>query len=154
MSKSPWHLLTAFHLIVMELKEPFAVYIAATNLESHMIVDMLNANGIAAFADEDQSGVSLWAFGTISQFHKPRVWIEKSASKEAAQIILDFEERKRQHQNPDGGDDTIEAKCEECGRTTIFPDSLNGTTQECSHCRAFVDVGEFAWDEDLGEPEA
>ncbi len=137
----------------MELKEPFAVYIAATNLESHMIVDMLKAKGIAAFADEDQSGLSLWAFGTISQFHKPRVWIEKSATEAAARLILDFEERKRQRQNPDGGDDEIEVTCEECGRLTVFPGSLNGTTQECSHCRAFVDVGEFAWDDDFGECE-
>jgi hypothetical protein len=135
----------------MELKEPFAVYTAATNLEAHMIVDMLKANGIAAFADEDQSGVSLWAFGTISQFHKPRVWIEKSACTEAARLILDFEERKRQRQNPDDRADAIKVECEECGKTSTFPGSLNGTTQECSHCGAFVDVGEFRWDDDLGE---
>ena len=29
----------AAHLIVMELKEPIVAYIAATNLESHLIVD-------------------------------------------------------------------------------------------------------------------
>jgi hypothetical protein len=138
----------------MQLKEPIVAYIAATNLESHMIVDMLNASGIAALADEDQSGVSLWAFGTISQFHKPRVWIEKSASEEAARLILDFEERKRQRQYPEDDGGEIEVQCEGCGRTTNFPRSLNGTTQECSHCRAFVDVGEFQWDDDLGEPEA
>ena len=138
----------------MELKEPTVVYIAATNLESHMIVHMLNANGIAAFADEDQSGLSLWAFGTISQFHKPRVWIEKSATEAAARLILDFEERKRQRQNPDDGGGEIKVQCEECGKTTTFPSSLNGTTQECSHCGAFVDVGEFTWEDDPGEPEA
>jgi hypothetical protein len=137
----------------MDLKEPFAVYTAAGNLEAHMIAEMLNANGIAAFADEDQSGVSLWAFGTISQFHKPRVWVEKSATADAARLIVDFEDQKRNRRNPGDSDGEIEVECEECGKTTTFPESLNGTTQECSHCHAYVDVGEFEWDDQIGEAE-
>ena len=138
----------------MDLKEPCAVYTAATNLEACLIAEMLNANGIVAFADEDQSGVSLWAFGTISQFHKPQVWVEKMASDEAAQLILGFEEQKRQRQDAGDGDGQIEVVCEECGKTTFFSSALNGTTQECSHCHAFVDVGEFEWDDDFGEADS
>ena len=137
----------------MDLKDPIVIYTAAGNLEAQMIADMLNAKGIAAFAEEDQSGVSLWAFGTISQFHKPRVYVEQAASEAAARIIADFEEQKRRRQNPGDGEGEIDVVCEECGEQTSFPASLNGTTQNCSHCQAFVDVGEFAWDEDLGEAE-
>jgi hypothetical protein len=135
----------------VDLKDPIVVYAAAGNLEAQMIADMLNAKGIAAFAEEDQSGVSLWACGTISQFHKPRIYVEKAASEAAARIIADFEEQKWQRQYPSDGEGRFEVVCEECGKQTTFPASLNGTTQNCSHCQAFVDVGEFAWDDDLGE---
>jgi hypothetical protein len=57
----------------MDLNDPFKVYTAATNLECHLIVEMLSANGIPAIAETDDSGASLWAFGTITQFHQPNV---------------------------------------------------------------------------------
>jgi len=135
----------------MEFKEPFLAYTAATNLEAHMLVAMLTANGIPAHAVEDQSGVSLWAFGTISQFHKPNVWIDKSTTEMAAQLIRQFEESKQKRDNPGVSTGEIHVECEECGKTTIFPDTLDGTTQDCSHCHAYVDVGELAWDEDVDE---
>ena len=28
---------------------------------------------------------------------------------------------------------------------------LDGTTQECRHCHAYIDVGDLAWDDDFGE---
>ena len=84
----------------MEFKEPFKLYTAESNIEAHTIVGILNAEGVAAFAEEDQSGVSLWGFGRISQFHQPNVWIEKSTSKQAAELIRRFEEKKRETREP------------------------------------------------------
>lgn len=138
----------------MKFKEPFVVYTAASNLEAHIIVDMLDSNGIAALAVEDQSGVSLWWFGTISQFHKPKIWVERSTAVKAKQLIQQFEQRNREREKP--GTSTaadIQVQCEECGKTTVFPGSLDGSIQECSHCGSFVDVGELGWDEDFGEPD-
>ena len=43
----------------MDFKKPVVVYTAATNIEAHLIVDMLLANGVPAHVIEDQSGVSL-----------------------------------------------------------------------------------------------
>ena len=137
----------------MEFQEPFKLYTAASNIEAHMIVEMLGADGIAAFAEEDQSGVSLWAFGRISQFHQPNVWVEKSTARNAAELIRRFEETKRERENHDTSQGEIPVECEACGERSSFPESLNGTTQVCSHCDAFVDVGELDWDEDFGEPE-
>ena len=137
----------------MEFKEPIAVYTAANNLEAHMIVAMLNTNDVPAVADEDQSGVSLWAFGTISQFHQPKVWVEKSTAQAATQLILRFEEKNRERKNPSTSTGEVQGRCDECGMTSVFPDSLNGTVQECSHCCAYVDVvvGEPEEDEDFSE---
>ncbi len=50
----------------MDFKQPVVVYTAATNMEAHLILQMLHANGIPAHAVEDQSGVSLWGAGTIT----------------------------------------------------------------------------------------
>ena len=116
-----------------------------------MLVAMLVANGIPAHAVEDQSGVSLWQFGTISQFHKPNVWIDKPTMEKAAELIRQFEEGRQKRDNPGVSTGEIRVEYEECGKITIFPDALDGTTQECSHCHAYVDVGELAWDEDVDE---
>ena len=137
----------------MEFKQPVKLYTDATNVEAHMIVAMLHANGIPAQAVEDQSGVSLWMGGTISQFHAPNIWADKSTSEEATRLIRQFEDDKREHANPGAGKGEIQVECEECGKTTMFPDTLIGTTQNCSHCDAFIDVGELPWNEHFGVPD-
>ena len=125
----------------MEFTDPVIVYTAASNVEAHLVVDLLHANGVPAHAVEDQSRVSLWAFGTISQNHKPNVWVDKATVQEAAALIQAFEEQRRQRKHPGQGSGEIQVRCEECGETTMFRNSLDGTTQECSHCQAYVDVG-------------
>lgn len=138
----------------MDFQHPTVAYEAATNLEAHVIVEMLLANGIEALAVEDQSGVSLWSFGTISQFHKPKIWIEKENLTAVAQLIQEFEESKRQRNQPIEEPGDLEVVCEECGKATLFPAKLEGTLQECTHCDAYVDVGDLPWEDDFGEPEA
>lgn len=137
----------------MDFTQPIIVYSAATNVEAHLIVEMLHASGIPAYAVEDQSGVSLWAFGTISQFHKPNIWVDQATADSALQLIHAFEDKKQQREANAAGPGEIEAVCEECGKTTTFPGAMDGSTQECSHCHAYIDVGELPWDEDFGTPE-
>lgn len=137
----------------MEFKDLRLVYTAATDLEAHLMVDMLKANGVPALAVEDQSGASLWMFGTNSQFHKPNVYVDKSTAETARQLIVDFEDRRREHHNPGTSTRDVQVKCEECGKATTFPDSLTGTVQECPFCRAYVDVGKLEWEEDFGQPD-
>ena len=136
----------------MGLKEPYRVYTAASNVEAQMIAVMLNSVGIESHAEEDRSGVSLWHMGTISQFHQPNVWVEKSMATRAAELIEEYEERRRERaelEKRGGGD--IHVECEECGQVSTFPKQLDGTTQECAHCRSYLDVGELDWGIDFGE---
>lgn len=137
----------------MDFKKPVIVYTAATNVEAQMIVEVLHANGIASHAVEDRSGVSLWVVGTISQFHQPNIWVDESTIQEAAGLIRDFEEEKRSRNTPVDGKGDIQVTCEDCGKSTSFPNSLEGTTQECRHCGAYVDVGDLPWEDDFGESE-
>jgi len=138
----------------MDLKDPVVVYTAASNLEAHVIVDMLTNNGISAHAVEDQSAVSLWQLGTISQFHKPKVWVDRSRAKDAAELIAEFEDKRNDRRQPATSDETISSQCEECMQASDFPAAQNGTTQDCPHCGAFMDVGDLKWDDaDFGVAE-
>ena len=133
----------------MDFPKPVIVYTAATNVEAHLIVSLLQADGVPAHAVEDQSGVSLWMFGTISQFHKPNIWVDESTVQHAADLIRAYEEKKRARNHPGQSSSQIPVICEGCGKTTTFPNSLDGTTQECSHCHAYVDVGALPSDDDV-----
>ncbi len=135
----------------MDFEKPVLVYTAATNVEAHLIVDLLHAHGVPAHAVEDQSGVSLWGMGTITQFHQPNIWVDQSTVQQAAELIREFEDKRRARNHPDQSSGEIPVVCDNCGKTTAFPKSLDGTTQGCSHCHAYVDVGDLPWDEDFGE---
>lgn len=129
----------------MNLKDPIVAYVAEGNIEAHQIVDWLRSNGINAYAVEDNSGASLWALGPISQFHKPKVWVDKSDSHKAGLLLVQFEVRKNARRKGLDTAPPIESTCEECGETSAFAASLNGTTQDCPKCHAYMDVGEFKW---------
>ena len=137
----------------MSFQEPFKVYVADNNIEAILVVNMLSAGGVIAYADEDQSGVSIQIFG--SSMYKPNVWIDKSMASKSLELIRAYEDKKREQGNRETNDCNvqIDVECEECGKTSEFAQALDGTTQECRHCHAYVDVGELDWDEDFGEPE-
>lgn len=138
----------------MQFKKPTVIFTAESNVECHLIVEILANAGIAAHAVEDTSGASLFAFGTLSQFHQPNVYVEESDSAKAKELIQQFEASKQsrlpKNKDPDGAGATITATCEECGKESQFPESANGTTEDCPHCSAYMDVGDLGWDEDFG----
>jgi len=133
----------------MEFTEPFKIYTADSNAEAIMIAEMLNSNGVPAFADQDQ----FWALGMLTQLHRSNVWVEKSTTHKAVELIRRFEQRKWQRTHSGPGTSQIHVQCEECGRISFFPDSLRGTIQDCSHCGAYVDVGELDWETETDDPE-
>lgn len=138
----------------MNLVDPVVAYIADNNYEASQVAHLLCTSDVEAFVDEDHSFVGLWAFGRLPQVHKPQVWIAKKDSQRAAELLREFDRQKevRSKKQPTGYCGDIEVVCEECGKTSTFNIKLNGTVQECRHCRGHVDVGEFEWPYD--DPEA
>ena len=112
---------------------------------------MLCENGVPAQAFE--KGTNPFEVATISGYAEPQVWVDETNFQKAAELIQEYEETKRAHRTSVEGSGVIEVICEDCGKATPFPGSLKGTTQECPHCRAFVDVGEIPWDDAFGIPE-
>lgn len=129
----------------MKFNKPVVVYTSENNMEAHMIVEMLNANDIDALADEDQSGIAMWAMGTIGQFHRPQVWIDTSDSVKAIALVKQFEVKRKQRMYPSVRDQAVtgmvDGTCEKCETTTKFSAALDGTIQDCPKCGQYVDVG-------------
>jgi hypothetical protein len=52
---------------------------------------------------------------------------------------------------------TVEATCEDCGKTSTWPATAMGTTEVCPHCGSYMDVPDPEDDEwsdvDFGKPE-
>ena len=138
-----------------DISDPFLAYTAAGNLEVHAVVMWLESNGVPAYAVEDNSGVSLFSLGTLSQFHQPQVFVNKSDGEKAAELIRQFESQQKELSPIEVGASILLAKCEKCGKSSEFSADLDGTTQNCPKCQAFMDVGTFDWPEDFdfGEEE-
>jgi hypothetical protein len=137
----------------MAIDHPVAVYSADNNLEAELLCTYLANNGIEAYPTWDESRVATWMFGNLSQLNNPQVWVDQTNVEAAAPLLVEYEgERKRRQSKVDASKASdaasIDVVCEECGKPTSFPASKNGTTQDCSHCGAFVDVGDeesFDW---------
>ena len=125
----------------MKFGKPIVVHISENNVEAHMVVKMLAANEIEALADEDQSGVSLWAMGTIGQSHRPQVWVDTLDSERATALVNEFEAKRKERLHPPVSDEAVDATCEQCEATTAFSAAVDGTIQDCPKCGAYVDVG-------------
>ncbi|WP_442511484.1 hypothetical protein SH528x_003165 [Novipirellula sp. SH528] len=131
------------------LEAPTLAYTANGNIEAHSVVTWLQSNGVRAYAVEDNSGVSLFAFGTISQSHKPQVFVDKSDLESAGELLRQFEEQRDRRRTELDDKPPIQSECEDCGETSEFPASQDGTTQNCPKCYAFMDVGNIDWPDDF-----
>jgi hypothetical protein len=125
----------------MALKQPIAVYTAGTDLEAHVICDMLVTAGVEAAVIEDESRAGAWSLGLLSQIHRPKVYVDSADVDRARPLLAAYEQRQRREETVGDGP-LIHVVCEECRRTTTFPASLRGRVETCSHCFAFVDVGD------------
>ena len=140
----------------MALRDPIAVYNAANNAEAQFLAIMLNNAGVEAMAVDDVSYVGVWAFGFLPEINRPKVWVEREAVDRTKPILEEYEQqladrRAKDRQSSDLSQGPIDVLCEECGEHSEFPAAQNGTTQNCPHCGAYVDVGEqvpiAGWDE-------
>jgi hypothetical protein len=124
------------------VRDPVAVYTAASNLESAVFCEMLAASGIESHAVEDVSRAGAWMFGLLPGIHKPQIFVER-ADAERARVLIDEFERQAAVSGEGGGDEgSVDVVCEECNTICTYPASRWGYVETCPHCGAFVDVGE------------
>jgi hypothetical protein len=126
----------------MGLRDPIAVYNAATNIEAHLICSILTNAGIEAYASKDVSPGGLWMFGTLPEIHKPQVWANRSDIGRVKPLLDDYEGRLAARQAASEAMPDVTFPCEECGKSVTFPAQRRGHVETCPHCGNYVDVPE------------
>jgi hypothetical protein len=131
----------------MAISKPVAVYNAENYVEAQVLGTFFVQNGVEAYPTLDTINTGLSTFGALPEVFKHQVWIDESSMETARPLIAEYERERLRRQPtsdnpPRSASGTIEAVCEDCGKTTQFAASKNGTTQDCSHCGAYVDVGD------------
>jgi Zn finger protein HypA/HybF involved in hydrogenase expression len=134
------------------LRDPVHIYDAANNQDASLVQMYLERNGIEAFEVEDTSLAGVWMFGFLPGIHRPRVWVDRVNAERAKVLIEEFEverhERVAEKDATSDDDAPVHVVCEECHKASDFAASKRGTTQDCPHCGAFVDVGDVESFED------
>lgn len=130
----------------MALRDPIAVYNAASNTEAHLVRQALASADVEAHVTEDVSQVGVWLGGLVPEIHKPQVWVERADAERAKPILEAYErtaaERRAARARDADSEPPIEVVCEDCGKTTTFSAALRGSVEQCASCGAYVDIGE------------
>jgi hypothetical protein len=139
----------------MPMRDPVAVYNAATNVEAHLICNALNQNDIEATVVEDTSVVGVWFGGVMPEIHKPQIWVERRDLDQAMTVLEGYELRVAAQREALAAGEPIFVVCEECGKRSSYPPSQRGTVQDCPQCAAYVDVEDTPYVDgsDFGEAE-
>jgi hypothetical protein len=128
----------------MALRDPVAVYDAASNLDAHMVVQALASADIEGFVIEDVSRAGTWVGGLVAVIHKPQVFVERADVDRAKPVLEAYErtaaERRAARERDVNIEPPIVVTCEECGKFSTFSAALRGTVDQCQHCGAYVDV--------------
>jgi hypothetical protein len=137
----------------MGIDHPVAVYTAENNVEAQQLCEYFGQYDVEAYPTLDDSLAGFWTFGILPGIHKPQVWVDQSNVEAARPLLIEYERELRRRRPTSDASQTasagsIDVVCEECGKTSSFPASTKGTVQDCSHCSAYVDVGDdesFDW---------
>ena len=81
------------------------------------------------------------------------MFVDKRDLESAVDLLRQFEDQRDRRRKELDDQPPIESECEECGASSEFPASQDGTTQNCPKCHAFMDVGSDDWPEgfDFGD---
>jgi Putative prokaryotic signal transducing protein len=140
----------------MYYRDPKCVYVEGESVaRANLVVGWLAARGIAA---EVMNEMTLGGFEGLTAILPQKlslrgveVWVKDPADADRArQLLADRDAEMQAKANREG---TVQADCEECGRTATFPAAEQGTIQDCPHCGATMDVPDPDEEWDVDEPE-
>ena len=120
----------------MAFRDPFAAYIAVSDLEAHFVCAILTNAGVGAYVIEDNANVGVFQFGgQLPEFCKPQVWIERTDIERAGPHLAGYDQRNAERRMQRSGDaesgEPIVVTCEACGKLSEYPARRKGPVQNC-----------------------
>ena len=107
--------------------------------EADILTAWLEEQGIEAMIiDRANSGAYLFGLTDLEGF--AIVAAEAAVAERAVKLLEEHNPPTKKR----GAGTKVAAKCEDCGKDTVFDGAMQGTVQECEHCGAYVDVPESA----------
>lgn len=120
--------------------EPICIRRTATVEEADIVIAWLADRGVEAMV-LDRSNPGVMAFG-VTDVEGIAIGVADQETADRAKGLLDEHDREKR----EGGEPTAETgpslTCEECGKPVDADRGAGGTTLECPHCGAYVDVPE------------
>ncbi len=115
------------------------VYRAADIGEADIVAAWLSDQGIAAHVKDQYLGSQLPL--TVAPKGIEVCVVDPQQAERAKALVREHVEQRRE-KNEAGQGRSVEAVCEECGKTSRFPFGQRETVQTCPHCRNYLDVPE------------
>ena len=136
------------------------VYVVDNLADGGLVIALLGEEGIEA---EIINSATLGGLEGVASL-APRagikgmeVWVHDLSKVQRATQLLEerFEQVRARRAQREARTGTIDAVCEECGKSSTFPASQAGTVQDCPHCQRYMDVPDpdDEWNQDFGTPE-
>ena len=123
-------------------RDMICVYRAANLEEADIVAAWLADHGVTVHV-KDRYAAGTMQTPLIVAPKGIEVCVVDPAHVERAQaLVREHLEHRKEKTDEAASGRTIEAVCEECGKTSRFPFEQRGTVQSCPHCRQYVDVPE------------
>jgi hypothetical protein len=130
----------------MPYRDPKCVFVADDFGTAGLIVSYLGSHGIEAVIMDEatQGGLEglTWAVPGQVSTRGLEVWVRDADRADPARALLAAKEAEVEAAQAAKAErtGTVTATCEECGGQTEFPAAAAGRTENCPHCRAYLDV--------------
>ncbi len=150
----------------MSRKDPRSVFTSDDHAAAEFVAEWLGKQGIDSELIthiKESDGVGLTPFSDSQSTSHMEVFVKNIDDVETVKkLIVENQEsilqeaKKRDETTPE----KIAVVCDHCGKTAVYPGTMQGTVQECPYCGEYLDVpggeDEFDWsvvDETISEDE-
>ncbi len=122
--------------------EMVCVHRASSIGEADIVTAWLEEQGIPAFV-KNRHGIATLNVPVLSAPHGVEVCVaDDETAAQARDVLAEHAREIAEQSRATRSSAPVEATCEDCGRSSVFPPTQRGTVQTCPNCRGNIDVPE------------
>jgi hypothetical protein len=131
-------------------RDPRCVFVAGSAAEAAVVANWLEHEGVTAQVMDTMTlggldGLNAW---TGISARGIEVWVLREELVERGrQLLAEHKDIQSAAVAEEAARGNVSARCEECGRVSVFPGDRRGKTEDCPHCGSYLDVPEQGEDE-------